>query len=221
MNIVRRRGGGRPTREEAEALTRRLLDSARSTFARKGVANTSMEEIAAELGISKHTLYRRYPNRQALLEAVVERDLVRFRKTLADAAGQGDAPLAVLRDMAFSYFRFGTDRDYSAFYISVTAEAVFSLPLRERLAAWSSAALEPVVQAITSAQAAGLIMPGSAIEICHVLVDLLEGANNRVRLCGSECPDAAESLRLFESRWAIFQTAHETRTRSSAGRLNV
>ncbi len=166
-----------------------------------------MEEIAAELGISKHTLYRRYPNRQALLEAVVERDLVRFRKTLADAAGQGDAPLAVLRDMAFSYFRFGTDRDYSAFYMSVTAEAVFSLPLRERLAAWSSAALEPVVQAITSAQAAGLIMPGSAIEICHVLVDLLEGANNRVRLCGSESPDAAESLRLFESRWAIFQTA--------------
>nr|WP_248446993.1 TetR/AcrR family transcriptional regulator [Sinorhizobium meliloti] len=166
-----------------------------------------MEEIAAELKISKHTLYRRYPNRQALLEAVVERDLVRFRKTLADAAGQGDAPLAALRDMAFRYFCFGTDRDYSAFYISVTAEAVFSLPLRERLAAWSSAALEPVVQAIISAQAAGLVVPGSAMEICHVLVDLLEGANNRVRLSGSESPDAAESLRLFESRWAIFQAA--------------
>jgi AcrR family transcriptional regulator len=138
---------------------------------------------------------------------VVERDLVRFRKTLADAAGQGDAPLAALREMAFRYFCFGTDRDYSAFYMSVTAEAVFSLPLRERLAAWSSAALEPVVQAITSAQAAGLVVPGSAMEICHVLIDLLEGANNRVRLSGSESPDAAESLRLFESRWAIFQAA--------------
>ncbi|AEH81078.1 TetR/AcrR family transcriptional regulator [Sinorhizobium meliloti] len=207
MIRVRRRGGGRPTREEAEALTSRLLDSARSTFARKGIANASMEEIAAELGISKHTLYRRYPNRQALLEAVVERDLVRFRKTLAEAAGQGDAPLAALRDVAFRYFRFGTDRDYSAFYLSVTAEAVFSLPLRERLAVWSSAALEPIVQAIISAQAAGLVVPGPAIEICHVLIDLLEGANNRVRLGLSESPDAADSLRLFESRWAIFQTA--------------
>ncbi|MDX0111135.1 TetR/AcrR family transcriptional regulator [Sinorhizobium meliloti] len=207
MIRARRRAGGRPTREEAEALTRRLLDSARSTFARKGISNSSMEEIAAELGISKHTLYRRYPNRQALLEAVVERDLVRFRKTLAEAAGQGDAPLAALRDMAFRYFRFGTDRDYSAFYLSVTAEAVFSLPLRERLAAWSSAALEPLVQAIISAQVAGLVVPGSAIEICHVLIDLLEGANNRVRLCLSESPDASERLRLFESRWAVFQTA--------------
>ncbi len=68
-----------------------------------------MEEIAAKLGISKHTLYRRYPNRQALLEAVVEPDLVRFRRRLPTQRGQGDAPLAVLRDMAFSYFRFGTD----------------------------------------------------------------------------------------------------------------
>lgn len=51
MIRARRRAGGRPTREEAEALTRRLLDSARSTFARNGIANSSMEEIAAELGI--------------------------------------------------------------------------------------------------------------------------------------------------------------------------
>ncbi|MDX0565934.1 TetR family transcriptional regulator [Sinorhizobium medicae] len=207
MNMVRRRAGGRPTRDEAEALTRRLLDSARSAFARNGIANASMEEISADLGISKHTLYRRYQNKQMLLEAVVERDLIRFRKALAETARRGENPLAALHNIAFSYFLFGTDREYSAFYLSVITEAVISKQLGERLAAWSRAALEPIVETIVLAQAAGLLVRGDAVEMCNVLVDLLEGANSRVRLSLSERPDAAECHRLFESRWAIFQAA--------------
>jgi AcrR family transcriptional regulator len=207
MKTGQGRAGGRPTREEAENLTRQILDRARATFAHKGVANASMEEIAARHAISKHTLYRRYPNKQVLLEAVVERDLVRFRRALAVAAEHGDAPLAALRAIAFRYFLFGTDREYSAFYLSVTAEAVVSPTLRERLATWSSVALEPLVDAIIAAQAAGAVVSGDALEICGVLVDLLEGANNRVRISLSDSPDEAECRRLFESRWNIFQTA--------------
>ncbi len=207
MNPASRRAGGRPTREESEALTERLLDSTRSTFARKGVANTSVEEIAAELGISKHTLYRRYPNKPALLEAVVERDLLRFRKALAEAAGQGADPLEALHDTARRYFLFGTDQDYSAFYLSVIAEAVVSSSLRERLAEWSGIALQPLKEAILSAQAANAIVPGDAAEICGILVDLLEGANNRVRLRIADTPDKIEFLELFESRWTVFLAA--------------
>lgn len=201
------RPGGRPTREGAANLTRQILDDARAAFAKKGVANASMEEIAARQAISKHTLYRRYPNKQALLEAVVERDLIRFRAALAQAAMQHEEPLLALHAVAFRYFLFGTDRDYSAFYLSVTAEAVLSASLRERLAIWSSVALEPMVGAILAAQAAGAIIAGDPSELCGVLVDLLEGANNRIRLGLCDAPDEAECRRVFDSRWTIFQTA--------------
>lgn len=201
------RPGGRPTREEAASLTRQILDEARAVFAKKGIANASMEEIAARQAISKHTLYRRYGNKQALLEAVVERDLARFRAALANAAKQHEEPLLALHGIAFRYFLFGMDRDYSAFYLSVIAEAVVSASLRERLAIWSSAALEPMVDAIIAAQQSGALIEGDSSELCGVLVDLLEGANNRIRLGLCDTPDEAKCRHVFESRWTIFQTA--------------
>ncbi len=207
MKSAQARARGRPTREEAENLTRQILDDARATFANKGVANATMEEIAAHHAISKHTLYRRYHSKQALLEAVVERDLVRFRTALALAAMQRKEPLPALHAIALRYFLFGTNRDYSAFYLSVTAEAVVSASLRERLAILSRDALEPMVKAIIAAQAAGSIVAGDASEICGVLVDLLEGANNRIRLGLCDTPDEAECRRVFESRWTIFRIA--------------
>ncbi len=207
MKTAQTRAGGRPTRGEAETLTGHILDDARLTFARKGIAAATMEEIAAHRAISKHTLYRRYPNKQALLEAVVERDLVRFRAALAQAAMPHNDPLLALRAVAFRYFLFGADRNYSAFYLSVTAEAVLSASLREGLAVWSSAALEPIVNAIVAAQQSGAIVEGDASDICGVLVDLLEGANNRIRLSLDDNPDEAKRLRVFEGRWFIFQTA--------------
>jgi AcrR family transcriptional regulator len=207
MKLAQPRPGGRPTREGTANLTRQILDDARAAFAKKGVANASMEEIAARQAISKHTLYRRYPNKQALLGAVVERDLIRFRAALAQAAMQHEEPLLALHAVAFRYFLFGTDRDYSAFYLSVTAEAVLSASLRERLAIWSSVALEPMVGAILAAQDAGAIVAADPSELCGVLVDLLEGANNRIRLGLRGAPDEAECRRVFDSRWTIFQTA--------------
>ncbi|MHB8690304.1 MAG: TetR/AcrR family transcriptional regulator [Solirubrobacteraceae bacterium] len=59
----------RPKRADARRNYDKVVAAARSTFAERG-ASTSLEEIArrAEVGIG--TLYRNFPNRQALLEAV-------------------------------------------------------------------------------------------------------------------------------------------------------
>jgi AcrR family transcriptional regulator len=59
----------RPKRADARRNYEKVLVAAREAFAERG-ASTSLEEIArrAEVGIG--TLYRNFPNRQALLEAV-------------------------------------------------------------------------------------------------------------------------------------------------------
>jgi AcrR family transcriptional regulator len=214
MSTTIRRAGGRPTKKQADTINERLLDCARSTFARKGIAKASLEEIAVELGVSKHTIYRRYSSKPALLDAVVQRDLIRFHGALIQAATGSVDPLLALRNVALRYFLFGADPEYSAFYLSVVAEAVCSASLRENLAAWSRIALEPLQQAIVSVQATDAIVPGDAAEICSILVDLLEGANNRVRIGVSGSPDEIESLKLFENRWSIFLRAM-TSARSS------
>ncbi|WP_455185457.1 TetR/AcrR family transcriptional regulator [Azospirillum palustre] len=212
MDTGGRKPGGRPTREQAAAIDARIVDGARAVFCRKGVANSGLEEIATELGVSKHTLYRRYPNKAALLEAVVGRDVGRFRDALLSAAAGEGRALDALRRAAFRYVEIGSSRDYAAFYLSVSAEAAVSPALRERLASWSRDALEPLVGFVAAAQGAGELRPGDQASVSGILIDLLEGVNNRIRLGDDGLGDEGTAgglslLGLFEERWAVFITA--------------
>jgi AcrR family transcriptional regulator len=59
----------RPKRADARRNYEKVLAAAREAFAEGGEA-TSLEEIARRAGVGIGTLYRHFPNRQALLEAV-------------------------------------------------------------------------------------------------------------------------------------------------------
>jgi AcrR family transcriptional regulator len=59
----------RPKRADARRNYEKVLTAAREAFAEGGEA-TSLEEIARRAGVGIGTLYRNFPNRQALLEAL-------------------------------------------------------------------------------------------------------------------------------------------------------
>lgn len=59
----------RPKRADARRNYEKILAAAREAFAEGGEA-TSLEEIARRAGVGIGTLYRHFPNRQALLEAL-------------------------------------------------------------------------------------------------------------------------------------------------------
>ena len=59
----------RPKRADARRNYDKVLAAAREAFAEGGIS-TSLEEIARRAGVGIGTLYRNFPNRQALLEAV-------------------------------------------------------------------------------------------------------------------------------------------------------
>lgn len=62
--------GQRPAlRRDAERNRRRLLDAARQAFAELGL-EAPLEEIARRAGVGIATLYRRFPTRSALIEAL-------------------------------------------------------------------------------------------------------------------------------------------------------
>jgi AcrR family transcriptional regulator len=55
-----------------EQTRRRILDAAYRLFRRKGFARVSMDDIAAETGVTKRTLYHHFESKDALLGAVLE-----------------------------------------------------------------------------------------------------------------------------------------------------
>jgi AcrR family transcriptional regulator len=59
----------RPKRADARRNYDKVVAAAREAFADRGTS-TSLEEIARRAGVGIGTLYRNFPNRQALLEAI-------------------------------------------------------------------------------------------------------------------------------------------------------
>src|SRR5258707_14602452 len=59
----------RKPRTDAQRNRGRILEVAREAFARHG-ANTSLDDIAKEADVGAGTLYRHFPTRNALIEAV-------------------------------------------------------------------------------------------------------------------------------------------------------
>lgn len=60
---------GRKPRADAQRNRERILEVAKEVFARSG-ANTTLDDIAKQAGVGPGTLYRHFPARDALLEAV-------------------------------------------------------------------------------------------------------------------------------------------------------
>jgi AcrR family transcriptional regulator len=85
--VQRPAGAPPPRRADAQRNREKLIAAARDAFAEGGTA-TSLEEIArrAEVGIG--TLYRHFPSRQALLEAVYVEEVSGLSRSAADAGAQ-------------------------------------------------------------------------------------------------------------------------------------
>ncbi len=93
-----------PRRVDAERNRARILDAARAAFA-EPEADASMAEIARRAGIGSATLYRNFPHRRALLEAlyVDELDAVCAAANAGADRGPGPALIAWLRSF-YAYF---------------------------------------------------------------------------------------------------------------------
>jgi AcrR family transcriptional regulator len=75
----------RPKRADARRNYEKVVTAAREAFA-EGGASTSLEEIARSAQVGIGTLYRHFPNRQALLEAVYVEELQGMCRSAADFA---------------------------------------------------------------------------------------------------------------------------------------
>jgi AcrR family transcriptional regulator len=69
---------------DAPSARQRILDAARSHFFAYGYSALTMDELAAELGMSKKTLYVHFPTKDALVETILA-EFVGQVRTSADA----------------------------------------------------------------------------------------------------------------------------------------
>ena len=85
----------RKPRTDAQRNRERILGVAKGAFARSG-ANTSLDDVARQAGVGAGTLYRHFPTRDALLEAVYHTEVAKLAAAERELAAKLP-PLEALR----------------------------------------------------------------------------------------------------------------------------
>jgi AcrR family transcriptional regulator len=71
--------------------TEAIVEAAHRLFLTPGFARVSMDDLARELGMSKKTIYRHFPDKRSLLTAVLDRQFAALENALAAAAARAEA----------------------------------------------------------------------------------------------------------------------------------
>lgn len=149
----------RAPRADAERNRRRVLDAATRVFADVG-ADATLNDVARAAGVGVATVYRKFPDKTALLDALVE-DKVEALVRLVEAAPAQRDPGEAFRDflLALMEQRAG-DRGLEVVLTSPTGRSHFTAELQRRL-------LPGVDDLIDRAVRAGQLRPGlSSHEVC-------------------------------------------------------
>jgi AcrR family transcriptional regulator len=155
----------RPKRADARRNYEKVLAAAREAFA-KGGESTALEEIARRAGVGIGTLYRHFPSRQALLEALYVDEVEEVCRSAAELDGEDPwealnswferfiAYLATKRALAHELLNY-LDHDASLF--RVCRASLFD-------------AAEPLLQ---RAQEAGVVRPDVSIaEVMQMVIGI-------------------------------------------------
>ena len=91
----------RRTQDEAAETRNSILDAAERVFSKRGVAHTSLEDIAKAAGVTRGAIYWHFRNKNELFSAMVNRVSLPIEEMVAKTIGEdGDNPLVLLRKAA-------------------------------------------------------------------------------------------------------------------------
>ncbi len=102
-------GAGRRLRRDAETNRRHILEAAGRLMAERGLA-TPLEDIASAAGVGIATLYRRFPTRQSLVDALFADRLATYVADLETALAMEDGWEALVWFLRRSTARMIADR---------------------------------------------------------------------------------------------------------------
>jgi len=171
----------RVTQAHIDARTQDILDAARRMFVRKGVDAATVQEIAAEAGLSAGAIYRYYESKADLLRAVCGEWVEKDRALFARAAAETESPIESLLEVGrgvWDQMKEPSGREDTLLSLETVLVGARHSP---ELAAEQKAAVLEVVglveQVVRRAQAAGELDPQiDALALANTLLACSFGA---------------------------------------------
>lgn len=132
----------RPDGEAASERRGRILDAAERCFVRSGFHRTTIQDVAAEAGMSPGNLYRYFPAKDAIVAGLAERDRGRLAEDFGHL-GRGSDVAAAIERLGRKHF-IEAPREKAILCLEIWAESTrnpaiaalihdFDIDIRERL----------------------------------------------------------------------------------------
>jgi AcrR family transcriptional regulator len=144
----------RPLRRDAERNRQRILEAAREAFAHDGLSVT-LDEIGRRAGVGVGTVYRRFPDKEQLIEALFEDRMNEFVALADECLGFEDAWDGLVHFLDRAVQEQACDRGFKE--VALSGSVGFARCSRAR-----DLMLPLVSQLVSRAQVAGVLRPDLA-----------------------------------------------------------
>ena len=173
----------RGPQSKADEVTSSILDAAQEEFMEFGLRRTAVEDVARRAGIARVTIYRRFPNKGALMQAVFVRECARFIESVEEAVDRDDPvekrvldgftrAVLLVRNNALISRILQTDPELALSYLTVGAGPVLSVArvylaghLRRGRNAAAARSADALAETIMRLGLSFVLTPGSCIDL--------------------------------------------------------
>ncbi|MDX6730687.1 MAG: hypothetical protein QOC54_635 [Baekduia sp.] len=167
----------RLTRKQRQEHTRHcLLEAAGRVFARRGLAQASVDEVAADAGFTKGAVYANFGSKEELFLTMLD---TRFARRLADmdrALSTDEPPEAQARAAGRDFVDFlGGDPEWARLFFEAALYAARDDAFREQLQSRYRAMRERMAERLEGRAAAGGFDPGVGFD--HLATMIFAMAN--------------------------------------------
>lgn len=156
-----------------------VLHAAAEGFARKGVHQTTMQDICEASGISAGALYRYFPTKESIIVAFAEEERAEAAKLIAHLDASSSI-VSALTELAPDLVSGLTDQTYGRLTLEIAAEAARNPAVKAAFDQNDKELCEQLSDALQRGQATGEVDPGLDREMAvFLLIALFDGIAGR------------------------------------------
>ena len=162
--------------QRREQTRERLLEAARNTFVKKGLAATSVEDIAEAAGYTRGAFYSNFDGKPELLLELLRRDHDSAQIKLRAIMEEGGTPAETKARAIEYYSRYFRDQDFFLLWVEAKLLAYRDTGFQERFNAFRHEQLDQIsayIRTLSERDGRPLPLQSDALALC--LVSLCEG----------------------------------------------
>ncbi|TLH66361.1 TetR/AcrR family transcriptional regulator [Mycolicibacterium aubagnense] len=180
--------------EARDSMDARIIDAAADCVIAFGVDRVTLAEIARRAGVSRPTVYRRWPDTQAILATLLT---ARITNSLNEVTVSGTDREAIVKRMVGMAERLRDDEVIMS--VLSSAPALAMVYIAQRMGTSQQILLEVLAGALATAQADGSVRPGDPKQLAAMCLLIVQSAIQSAQMVAPVLDVAALDIELAHS----------------------